>query len=239
MNLDELRQRLDRLADNLTPRDRKLLTARLAGLGSGFPFNEYEYMLMFLLDKQAITFAEYEKLRSSYLSANPYLDLFALSPRVFGEIWGQQHVLDLDASFQRASQPLDPAYDGEYDLWLDGIRVEVKAARAIHTRKRANLTSKALRFGESAPFWMNYQQLKPDMADVFILIGVWADRIIYWLLSQDEVKTHRYLSRQHRGGIEYQIGITHKNLSEFDAYRVEAPQLAAMVRKKGSRLTPP
>lgn len=67
---------------------------------------------------------------------------------------------------------------------------------------------------------MNFQQLKPDTCDVFILIGVWVDEILYWIMSADKVKKNPYLSHQHRGGIAYPIGITHKNIHAFDDYRV-------------------
>jgi len=80
---------------------------------------------------------------------------------------------------------------------------------------------------------MNYQQIKVDMADAFVFIGVWIDRIVYWALSKEEVKKNRYLSPQHRGGIEYQIGITNKNITEFDIYRVEPNELGDVILKKG------
>jgi len=80
---------------------------------------------------------------------------------------------------------------------------------------------------------MNYQQLKLDMCDVFVFIGVWVDRLVYWVMSNHEVKNNRYLSHQHRGGVEYQIGITHKNISDFNFYQVEARNLALTVIEKG------
>jgi hypothetical protein len=140
--------------------------------------------------------------------------------------------MDLDEEFKKPDKTLDPNYDGQYDLWLDGVRIEVKAARAIHTRKRGSLVSKALYWGSDDPFWMNYQQLKLDICDVFVFIGVWADKLVYWVMSNSEVKNNRYLSHQHRGGIEYQIGITHKNITEFDKYRVEAMDVAKTVIEK-------
>ncbi|MEW6481971.1 MAG: hypothetical protein AB1397_03050 [bacterium] len=52
---------------------------------------------------------------------------------------------------------------------------------------------KALRYGSDEPFWMNYQQIKVDMADVFIFIGVWIERIVYWVMSKEEIKKNKYL----------------------------------------------
>ena len=138
MNQQELRTYLDRFIGSLKNEDRRLLQARLHGLVSVFPFNEYEYIITFLVDRGVLSFGEYETLRNNYVAANRYLDLFSLAPRVFGQIWGEKHLMDIDKRFQKPSKTLDPSYDGEYDLWLDGIRIEVKAARAINTKSEAH-----------------------------------------------------------------------------------------------------
>lgn len=79
MNQTQLRQYLDRFVSTLDRSNRELLDARLQGLVSVFPFNEYEYILMFLLGKNVIRFEQYEKLRDTYVSANKVLG--ALWPR--------------------------------------------------------------------------------------------------------------------------------------------------------------
>ncbi len=234
MNQEELRAYLERLIDGLERGNQELLRVRLESLVSVFPFSEYEYIITFLVDRHVISFNEYEALRDNYVSANRYLDLFSLAPRVFGQIWGEKHLMDLDGRFQKPGKNLDPQYEGQYDLWLEGIRVEVKAARAIHTKKRGAMASKALNWGAEAPFWMNYQQLRLDICDVFAFIGVWVDLIVYWVMSNEEVKQNNYLSHQHRGGIEYQIGIRNKNIQEFDAFKVDATALAQAVINKAN-----
>ena len=232
MNQKELRSYLESLIDSLESGNQELLRARLESLVSVFPFNEYEYIIIFLVDRHVISFNEYEELRNNYVSANRYLDLFSLAPRTFGQIWGERHLMDLDRRFQKPNKNLDPEYEGQYDLWLEGVRVEIKAARAIHTKQREAIASKALHWGAKAPFWMNYQQLKIDICDVFVFIGVWVDLIIYWVLSNEEVKQNKYLSHQHRGGIEYQIGIREKNIREFDAFQVDALALTQTIIAK-------
>jgi hypothetical protein len=234
MDIKQLKQYLENLIEKLEPKNHQLLTARLSSLKSVFPFNEY--ILMFLLDKGIITFQQYEELREKYVSSNPYLELYGIAPRVFGEIWGHSHIMDIDNRFKKPNKELDPTYEGQYDLWFEGIKVEVKACRAINTKKRGNLMEKSLKYGSDEPFWMNYQQIKADMPDVFIFIGVWIDKIAYWVMSRKEIRKNKYLSLQHRGGIEYQIGITHKNISEFDIYRVEPHKLAGMVLRKGKKV---
>jgi len=235
MDLYKLRQYLDQLSSSLEPEEREVLEARLQGLVSVFPFSEYEFVLMFLRDREVISFKDYEKLRDNYVSANPYLDLFSLAPRVFGQIWGEKHIMDLDPRFRKPDKSLDPEYDGEYDLWIEGVKAEVKASRAIHTKKRGSIVSKALRYRSDDPFWMNFQQLKLDVCDVFIFIGVWVDRIVYWVMSNEDAKRNEYLSHQHRGGIEYQIGITNKNIQEFERFQISPEQLGDTVLSLAQR----
>ena len=235
MNRTELRAYLDMLIATMRSEDRAALNARLGSLASAFPFNEYEYIIAFLSNRGILSFAEYETLRERYVSANRYLALFDLSPRTFGQGWAERHLQDLDDSFQTPNRNIDPEYDGEYDLWLDGIRIEVKSSRAVASNRRGPLASRALMWGDNAPFWMNFQQIKVDICDVFILVGVWLDRIAYWAMSNDEVKTHPRLSPQHRGGIEYQIGVRNSNIENFEAHRVEASALVEAVMEKGGR----
>ncbi len=236
MDKKKLDKKLDAWIKELPQKDRSFLLAHLSSLKSIYPFNEYEYRLMYLLDKQVITFREYEDLRDAYVNANPYLNLYNISPRVFGEIWAQQHLIDLDSRFKKPSKQIDKKYSGDYDLYLENgkkiIKVEVKASRAINTKIRGGLEHKALSFESDEPYWMNFQQLKLDIVDVFIFIGVWIDKIHYWVLTDKEVRNHPIRSHQHRGGIEFQIGITDKNFNEFKKFLVDASRLVEMIKKK-------
>ncbi len=236
MDKNNLNKKLDGWIKELPQESKKSLLVHLSGLKSIYPFNEYEYRLMYLLDKKIITFGEYEKLRDSYINANPYLNLYSISPRVFGEIWAQQYLVDIDARFKKPSKETDKKYSGDYDLYLESgekiIKVEVKACRAINTKLRGGLETKALNFESTEPYWMNFQQIKLDIADAFIFVGVWVDKILYWVLTNKEVKKHPTRSHQHRGGIEYQIGITEKNIKEFKKFLVEPRQLVDAMKSK-------
>ena len=184
MNRKDLDKRLNEWIKDLPQEDRKSLLARLSGLKSVFPFNEYEYRLMYLLDKEIISFKEYEVLRKAYVDVNPYLRLYGIAPRVFGEIWAQQHLVDIDQRFKKPSKEIDKNYSGDYDLYLKNdkkiIKIEVKASRAINTK----------------------------------------------------VREHPTRSHQHRGGIEYQIGITNKNFNEFKQFIVKPTRLVSTIKKK-------
>ena len=236
MNKKDLDNQLNDWIKNLSQEDRRSLLARLAGLKSIYPFNEFEYRLMYLQNKKIISFQEYEQLRDAYVNSNPYLHLYNVAPRVFGEIWAQQHLIDIDSRFKKPSKEKDKKYSGDYDLFIEGkkgiIKVEVKASRAINTKIRGGLETKALSFKSKEPFWMNFQQLKTDISDAFVFIGVWVDEIQYWVLSRDEVKNHPTISHQHRGGIEFQIGITNKNISQFRKFLVNPSSIVECIIRR-------
>jgi len=239
MDIERLNKQLFLWIQSLNKKDKNFLLARLASLKSVYPFNEYEYRLMFLLNKKIISFEDYEKLRHAYVQERPYLELFGISPRRFGDIWAKQHLRDIDNRLQDPSKKIDSNYQGEYDLYLPQkeriIKIEVKACRAINTKKAGGLETKALNFVSKEQFWMNFQQLKLNIVDVFVFIGVWTDKILYWVLSNEEVKENPFRSHQHRGGIEYQIGITNENIQEFEKYLVEPKNLVGMVIKKAKK----
>lgn len=236
MDKKNLDKKLDSWIKELPQEDKKSLLAHLSGLKSIYPFNEYEYRLMYLLDKKIIIFQEYENLRNAYVNINPYLNLYNISPRVFGEIWAQQHLIDVDRRFKKPSKEIDKKYSGDYDIYLKNgrriIKIEVKASRAINTKIRGGLETKALSFESDEPYWMNFQQLKLDIVDTFIFIGVWVNKINYWVLTNKEVKKHPTRSHQHRGGIEYQIGITDKNINDFNKFLVKPKNLIKIILSK-------
>jgi len=70
--MDSLKAKLSELMLSLTEQDKDKLKSRLKDLVSVFPFNEYEYMLMFLRDRNVLTLEEYEKIRKEYVSSNRF-----------------------------------------------------------------------------------------------------------------------------------------------------------------------
>ena len=78
---------------------------------------------------------------------------------------------------------------------------------------------------------MNFQQIKPGCADVFLWIGVWRDNIRYWVLSRDEVANNKYFSKgQHRGNVgEGQLHVNRENMDEFNKYEVGSTDIRKAV----------
>lgn len=202
---------------------------------SVYPFNKFEYVISHLIATDTITLDQYLEMRNSYLQRNKYLYIFEITaPRTFGENWAQNHLNEVVPELVRPSKQYDPDYSGQYDFWYDGIRIEVKASRAVRKSTGETLLEKALSSTSSESFDMNFQQIKPGCCDVFVWIAVWRDKIRYWVLTSDEVKNNKYYSKgQHRGNVgEGQLWITDRNIEEFGNYEVGVRDILDTIVRK-------
>jgi hypothetical protein len=76
------------------------------------------------------------------------------------------------------------------------IRIAVNTSIATDIDKANKpLYIKALSIDSKSHFDMNFQQIKPKCADVFLWVAVWRDKIRYWVLNSDELKKNKYFSR--------------------------------------------
>jgi len=230
--MERLREELESLINELP--DREQLQDRLNNLVSVYPFNEYEFIIAHLLSAKVLSLSGYYELRDQYIERNFYLYVFEISaPRGFGETWAQGHLKELVPELEKPSKRKDPEYSGQYDFLLDdGIRIEVKASRAVDDSIEGPLYMRALSSTSAKGFWMNFQQLKPGCCDVFVLIAVWRDLIRYWVLSSNEVLQHpQYSQGQHRGNVgEGQIHIRHDNFDNFREYLAIGRDLLSVIR---------
>jgi len=204
-----------------------------------FPFNEYEHLICNLINKSGLTFEKYIEIRSEYLSENPNLWIFEISaPRGFGEKFAQTYIQGKCSKLKKASKKLDSKYNGQYDLWLDGIRIEVKASRAVDSDSEEPLYMKALSRNTKKKFLMNFQQLKPQYCDVFIWVAVFRDEIIVWIMSSKEISQHSLYSKgQHRGNIgnEGQLHIKHDNIDQLNDFILKDDNLENAIREAANR----
>lgn len=210
----------------------------LEGLYSVFPFNKFEYIISHLIGTGTITLQQYLDIRNSYLERNKYLYVFEITaPRTFGETWAQRHLNEVVPELQRPSTAHDPDYSGQYDFWYDGIRIELKASRAVRRKSGDSLIVKALSSDSRYGFDMNFQQIKPACCDVFVWLAVWRDVIRYWVLSSDEVKNNsHYSDGQHRGNVgEGQLWLKETNIADFSEYEVGVRNILAKIVEKGKR----
>ncbi len=234
--MEHLKEKLNRLIDELSENNREVVCDRLDNLVSIYPFNEYEYIISSLMGCGKISLDDYYEIRDDYISRNMYLYIFEIAaPRSFGEMWAQGHLRELEPEFIKPTKKTDKDYSGQYDLALphedNQITIEVKASRAVDGNSDEPLFIKALSFDSDSPFWMNFQQIKPACADVFVWVAVWRDIIKYWVLSSREVENNKYYSKgQHRGNTgEGQLHIKDNNIEEFNEYSVKPNQLKQAV----------
>ena len=123
-------------------------------------------------------------------------------------------------------------------MWLDGIKIEVKASRAVDSDRSEPLYIKALARNTHRPFLMNFQQLKPQCCDVFIWVAVFRDEIVIWVMSSNEVLNNPLFSKgQHRGnrGNEGQLHIKHDNIHVLNEYELKDNDLGQFIRKAAKR----
>lgn len=224
--------------NNANGRKYNLSDEVLDSLYSVYPFNKFEYIISHLIGTDTITLQQDLDIRNRYLERNKYLYVFEITaPRTFGETWAQRHLNEVVPELQRPSMAYDPDYSGQYDFWYNGIRIEVKASRAVRRKSGDSLIIKALSSDSNYGFDMNFQQLKPACCDVFVWIAVWRDVIRYWVLSSDEVKNNRYYSsRQHRGNVgEGQLWLKDTNIDDFDQYEVGVRDILFKIIEKAGR----
>lgn len=243
--MKELREQLDLLLRQSG--GDKTTIETIQGEKAVFPFSTEGRMLAYLLATKMITYEKYMELYNDYAKRNQYLDLFDMAPRTFGETWGEKHILSLFPEFVKATKKnissIYPMFDGEFDLWLDGIRVEVKACRANSTKTGGSLAGRAYLHSEalSSGFKYHYQQLKPSCCDVFIWIGVCRDELLYWVLTSDELQRTGKLGSQHRNentgiaGVEVFEGQVFMTEEELKPFLVEEKDVLNAVKRKGKK----
>lgn len=235
--MEILKKKLKKLIDSLSVQNKQNLRNRLKDLISVYPFNEYEYIISALLGLRKITLDDYLEIRDEYIARNMYLYIFEISaPRGFGEQWAQGHLKEVIPELIKPTKKLDKKYSGQYDFLYKlskrkMIKIEVKASRAVDFDSQEPLYVKALAVKSKRPFDMNFQQVKPKCCDVFVWVGVWRDKIRYWVLSSKEVETNKYYSKgQHRGNVgEGQLHLKHDNIKEFEKYECSAKDLVEKI----------
>ena len=202
----ELREEIDNLLRSIGYNDPKI--EKIQNENATASFSAENRLLAYLLSIGKISFEDYSRIADEFTKRqsqkDKYITLFDMAPRTFGQTWGEQYIKSLFPEFLKATKEnlagIYPDFDGEFDLWIDGIRVEVKACRANSTATKGSLASRAYSHEEAknAGFKYHYQQLKPSCCDVFIWIGVCKDDLLYWVMTSEELQKTGKLGSQHR-----------------------------------------
>ncbi|MCM1225082.1 MAG: restriction endonuclease subunit M [Lachnospiraceae bacterium] len=241
--MKELKEKLEYLLKSSG--ENAAIVDRIQNQESFVPFTAVNRLMAYLLSVGKLSYQDYEKLNNEFRERNKYINLFEMAPRTFGQTWGEQHIEELFPQFIKATKrnlATDyPDFDGEFDLWHEGIRIEVKACRANRTDGKRSLANRAYTHAEALAnkFKYHYQQLKPSCCDVFIWIGVCRDELLYWVLTSKELQSTGKLGSQHRNentGVEDaevfegQVFMTEEELRPF---LVKENEIFEKVREKG------
>ena len=117
-------------------------------------------------------------------------------------------------------------------------KIEVKASRVVDSESKDPLYMKALSKDTQKKFLMNFQQLKPQYCDVFILVAVFRDEIILWIMPSNEMQNNPlYSTGQHRGnkGNEGQLHIKHDNIHLLNNFELKDDNIEKMIREAAGR----
>lgn len=210
----------------------------LDNLYSVYPFNRFEYIISHLISDGILTIEDYRSLREAYHKRNKFLYLFEITaPRHFGETWAQRHLNEVIPELERPAKGSVEGFDGEYDFYWEGVRIEVKASRATERKAGTSesLVSRALNSLSDKNYAMNFQQIKPACFDVIVFIAVWTDVIRYWVFSREEIESNPHFSgAQHRGNKgEGQLWFNRENINDFSGNEVSVREVFNTIRKKG------
>lgn len=244
--MNKLRNELDQLIDSIDNSGQ--IREYINNQDYISPFSKEGCQIAYLMSKGVIDFEKYMQISRDYAIRNKYLYLYDMAPRTFGETWGENHILALyPDTFIKATRKsmidLYPNYAGEFDLFLDGLRIEVKACRANKdkfNKNAASLSSRAYSREEAIKynFEYHYQQLKPSCCDAFIWIGVCKDEILYWVLTNEEVKNCPKFCPQHRNentGIKGSTifeGQVFMNENDLKPYLVNQNEIPSIIKTK-------
>jgi len=195
--MEKLKERIEECKKKLPKDAQQLVEDGYLDLCSKYPFNRYTNIFSVLLKKGDLSYDEYERIRDGYFKRNPNLDLFEMSPRSFGQTWGEEWLTKQNIGLIKST-------NNQYDLWLplqnnDGIKIEVKSSRVIALDDKRPPVEKAHKKPKGTPeeiasaiynlpFKMNFQQLKPSCCDVFIWMAVWLDEIDIWVIPSSKIK---------------------------------------------------
>lgn len=212
------------------------------------PLNEAVEVILRLVHEGVMSFDEYQELRARYQVENSNLIYFMLGPRSFGEGTIEPAIIAEDKRFKSAHNVNDDKdADGSFDAYvLDSshkIKVEFKATRATFKKKgKSDLSStveRAMYLGDDVSsdtpgFDWNFQQVKPAITDIFVIIAAFVDGNKYWVFTSDEIaNAPGFSGKQHRGNEgEGQIHFKKTNIAQFDEFIVEQDNLVDVIITK-------
>jgi hypothetical protein len=235
MTGEEFKIYLDALKSELKGQPDEVKEKKIKALASVLSVKEYDEVVSVLKADEVITVQQYEMLKKYYMVSNKYLMFYGIGSRIFGEIWAIQQLKSLDSRFKEPNMTLDPLYCGEYDLLFEGVKIGAKACRAVNLQVEGDRFAKAMHYDTKKFFVMHFRQLRIESCEILILIGVWMDQLVYWVLPYTEIKENKYFVKYEGEIEEALLVINDKNIAEFEKFRVAESEVAEVIFRKKVR----
>ncbi len=223
---------LEALKSGLKGKSRQFIEEKVKESLPVLSFKKYEEMLEVLRTDNILSLEQYGILRKDCLDFNKYLKLYGISSRIFGEVWAAQQLKSLDSRFRTPTKVFDSSYCGQYDLWLEGAKIGVKACRGLSLKGDGDRFAKALHYSSGELFEMHFRQLRIECCDVLVLIGVWIDQLAYWVFSQKEIKRSEHFAPDNGKTEESVVIINNQNILSLEGYRVDESKVTDIILKK-------
>lgn len=160
-----------------------------------YPFSKIERAFVYLIESGTINLGQYLDIRKRYGERNKYMDAFRISSNKYLTNWIKDYLKSEEPELVDASVEYDDTYSRyHYQLLLDKkIRICVKGSRAIDRYMKRPIEERALSFDDRvSDFRLQFQTFffQKEKVDVYILLGIWKDRIVNYVMTQKEIESH-------------------------------------------------
>ena len=160
-----------------------------------YPFSKIERAFIYLLDSGTINLGQYLDIRKRYGERNKYLHVFQINSSKNFNKWIREYLKKQEPELVDASVDFDEHYSiYHYQFLLDEkIRICVKASRAVRRFTDIPIEERALSFDDrTSPFRIQFQKFlfQKEKVDVYLLLAIWKDRIVNYLMTEKEIVNH-------------------------------------------------
>ena len=199
-----------------------------------YPFCKLEKAFIYLLESGVINLGKYLDIRKRYCERNKYLEAFQIASTKYFSQWVREYLKREEPDLIDASVEYDSQHSiYHYQLMLDKkIKISVKASRAVDRYLHAPLPEKALSFYDrTSNFRLQYQTFffQRERVDVYLLLGIWKDKIVNYVMTEGEIRSHPGFLRYHRSNV---AGDGQLRIMQGAQHIITSPQLKYSFKEK-------
>ena len=221
----KLSLRINKISDNLDNSRLKHTQKELGDL-----LDKDEVALSILYYQNIITKDEINDIMKDDRNNKKYLDFYR--QRRGSGYYAEKYLIS-NFSFKKPSKSLDPNMSpSQYDLWLDGIKIEVKATTIFEKEKivSKNEPLEIRAAHSSSNTWNNgvFAKIYPEKSDVIIFMVIFRNEILYYVLPSKELYNLSELKSYL--GDSFIITVNNKFLEKIKKYEANENNLVEKVK---------